>query len=218
MPKRKEQRFTDTHRPIRKSDYSADRECFMDENGNYTYCQWVRKDNGNWELQPVCTAVIGEGGVTSDITIFLDDLDCEEDRSNDRMNHLRDRVADRQLASYSTDQLDESGDRKQDPWDRISYETPHKDVFDEAFPEEKTQDPLMQKLLELMDELTEDQRNLIYAHLGENKYFEQIAQEESIRKGHPVSRQAISNRWDKILARLCKGFGVEKPRRRKGND
>ncbi len=26
--------------------------------------------------------------------------------------------------------MDESGDRKQDPWDRISYETPQRDVFD----------------------------------------------------------------------------------------
>jgi len=52
----------------------------------------------------------------------------------------------------------------------------------------------MEKLLELMAGLTEDQRNLIYDHLGQGKYFEEIAAEESIRKGKHVGRTAISNR------------------------
>ena len=75
----------------------------------------------------------------------------------------------------------------------------------------------MEKLLELMAGLTEEQRDLIYDHLGARKQFTQIAAEESERKGKPVSRQAISNRWDRILAKLCRGFGVPKPVRRNDN-
>ena len=44
-----------------------------------------------------------------------------------------------------------------------------------------------------------------------------LAAEESERKGKKVSRQAISNRWDRILAKLCKGFNVPKPVRRNNN-
>lgn len=214
MPKKKEQRFTKDNRPIRKSEYDPERECFMDDEGNYTYYQWKQQPNGQWLLVSVCTARIGEDGVTSDLTIVLDDMDCDVDRQNNRERKHRDHVFDQQVEDYEEDP-DGEDDLKAGPWDRAAYLAQQgKDILDEIYPEKPPQDPRMARLLELMDSLTEDQRNLIYAHLGEGKYFEQIAAEESARKGRPITRQAISNRWDKILARLCKGFGVEKPRRR----
>lgn len=35
------------------------------------------------------------------------------------------------------------------------------------------------------------------------------------RTGKTVTQQAISNRWNKIIAKGCKHFGVEKSRKRK---
>ena len=217
MPKKKEQKYKDNH-PVRKSEFDPERESFMDGQGNYTYNAWVQQPNGLWELKPICTAVIGEEGVTAEITIALDDADCEDDRRNNQIRKHRDKVFDGQCAAYDADPADENGDKRVDPWDKASYQAAQgTDILDQIFPEEKPADARMEKLLELMAGLTEEQRNLIYDHLGARKQFTQIAAEESERKGKKVTRQAISNRWDRILAKLCKGFGVPKPVRRNDN-
>lgn len=208
MPKRKEQRFTDGH-PIRKSEFAPDRECYMDEKGNYVYRHWVQLPDGKWELQTLCTARIGEDGVSSDITIVLDDMDCDEDRQNNLIRKHRDGAFEKRRAAYEADQSDEGGDRRRDPWENVSYQAQQcTDMFDAIFPEGRPVDPRMTRLLELMAGLTQDQRDLIYDHLGQGKYFEEIAAEQN------VGRTAISNRWDRIIAKLCKGFGIEKPVRR----
>ena len=187
-------------------------------NGYYTYSAWVQQPNGLWELKPICTAMIGEEGVTAEITIALDDADCDDDRRNNQIRKHRDKVFEDQCATYDADHSDENGDKRVDPWDKASYQAAQgTDILDQIFPEDKPTDARMEKLLELMSRLTEDQRDLLYDHLGARKQFTQIAAEESERKGKRVSRQAISNRWDRILAKLCKGFGVPKPARRNDN-
>ena len=70
-------------------------------------------------------------------------------------------------------------------------------------------------ILEFMEGLTEAQRDLVYDHLGAWKYLEDVRREEEARTGKTVTQQAISNRWNKIIAKGCKHFGVEKSRKRK---
>ena len=215
MPKKKEQKYKN-NRPIRKSEYDPERECYMDGQGNYVYNQWVQQPNGQWELKPTCIVNIGENDVTADITIYLDDMDCDDDRANNMIRKTRDKIFSEQCAAYDADPTDENGNRRVDPWDKASYQAAQgTDILDQIFPNIKPADPQMKKLLELMDGLSEEQLDLIYAHLGERKQFTQIAAEESERKGKTVSRQAISNRWDRIITKLCKGLGVPKPVRRK---
>lgn len=50
---------------------------------------------------------------------------------------------------------------------------------------------------------------------GAWKYLEDVRREEEARTGKTVTQQAISNRWNKIIAKGCKHFGVEKSRKRK---
>ncbi len=218
MPKRKEQKFNADNRPVRKSEFDPKRECYMDGDGNYTYNTWVQQPNGLWELKPVYTAKIGEKDVTSEITIVLDDMDCADDCANNQIRKHRDKVFDEQCVAYDADFSDENGDKRIDPWDKASYQAAQgTDILDQIFPVDKPSDARMERLLELMTGLTEEQRDLIYDYLGARKQFTQIAAEESERKGKPVSRQAISNRWDRIFAKLCKGFGFPKPVRRNDN-
>lgn len=66
--------------------------------------------------------------------------------------------------------------------------------------------------------LTEDQWNLFYEHLGLNKGFTEIAAEESRRLNKTITRQAIQNRWNKLIAKLCKAFGVPVPKRTKSDE
>ena len=216
MPKRKIQEFDSKGRPVRKSEFSEDREAYMNKEGGYTYCQWVLDGKGNWVLKPTCTVNIGEDGVTSDVTIILDDLDCEEDRQNNRNRKIRDKVFEEKCAAYEANPIDEKGNKKADPWEKAIYRaTQGTSILDEIYPDDSPADARMEKMREFMAELTEDQRNLIYDHLGQGKYFEEIAEEETARKGTHVSRQAISNRWDRIFTKLCKWFDVPKPVRRK---
>ena len=218
MPKRKEQKFNENNRPVRKSEFDPEREAYMDKDGNYVYNTWVQQPNGLWELKPVCTAKIGEDDVSAEITIVLDDMDCGEDRANNQIRKHRDKVFEEQCAAYDEDPADESGDKRIDPWDKASYQAAQgANILDQIFPEDKPADARMEKLLELMAGLTAEQLDLIYDHLGARKQFTQIAAEESERKGKKVTRQAISNRWDRILAKLCRGFGVPKPVRRNDN-
>lgn len=165
MPKRKEQKYKDNH-PVRKSEYSEDRECFMDGQGNYSYNAWVQQPNGLWELKPICTAMIGEDGVTAEITIALDDADCEDDRRNNQIRKHQDKVFELKRAAYETNPADENGDMRVDPWDKVSYQASQgTDILDQVFPEEKPVDARMEKLLELLAGLTEEQRNLVYDHV-----------------------------------------------------
>ena len=218
MPKRKEQKYKD-NRPVRKSEFDPEREAYMNKDGGYTYCQWVQQPNGLWELKPTCTVNIGEDEVTSEITIVLDDMDCEDDRANNMIRKTRDKRFEEQLAAYDADPADENGDKRIDPWDKASYQASQgTDILDQVFPEEKPVDARMEKLLELLAGLTEEQRNLVYDHLGARKQFTQIAAEEAKRNCKKVTRQAISNRWDRILTKLCKGFDVPKPVRRKDKE
>lgn len=76
-------------------------------------------------------------------------------------------------------------------------------------------DEKVQKILEFMDGLTEAQRDLVYDHLGAWKYLEDVRREEEAGTGKAVTQQTISNRWNKIIAKGCKHFGVEKPCKRK---
>ena len=218
MPKKKEQKYKD-NRPVRKSEFDPEREAYMSKDGGYTYNQWVQQPNGLWELKPTCTVNIGEDEVSSEITIVLDDMDCEDDRANNMIRKTRDKKFEEQRAAYDADPADENGDKRIDPWDKASYQAAQgTDILDQIFPEDKPADARMEKLLELMAGLTEAQRDLIYDHMGARKQFTQIAAEESERKGKKVTRQAISNRWDRILTKLCKGFGVSKPVRRKDKE
>ena len=220
MPKYKEQRFSENGTPIRKSEYSEDRECYMDKDGNYVYNTWVKQPNGKYRLEPVCIAKIGEEGVTAEYTILLDDIDCEDDRKNESIRKNRDGAYEAAVADYENDCLDDDGGKKIHPLDKATFKTNQcRDLADLLYGDKPAEDPRILQLRVFMDKLlTEDQWNLFYEHLGLNKGFTEIAAEESLRLDKKVTRQAVQNRWNKIIAKLCKAFGVPVPKRTKSEE
>lgn len=48
--------------------------------------------------------------------------------------------------------------------------------------------------------------------LGERKFLEEIRREEETATGKKITKQAMHNRWNKIIAKAYKYFGVEKPK------
>jgi hypothetical protein len=61
-------------------------------------------------------------------------------------------------------------------------------------------------------ELTEEQQNLFFAHYGEGKYLEDVRREEEAATGKKVTKQAVHGRWDRIVVKTCRHFGLEKPK------
>lgn len=199
----------------RTSAFRKDRKNYLTQDG-YTYCRWDE------ELKKEVPVHIGLGEEYTDpdgtvrtidreILIMVDSIDHAEDVEQDEYEHHTDKVFTDKVARY--ERSAKSGEDVANPWDEIPAED--SDPFTLLFPEDAPMDEKVQKILEFMEGLTEAQRNLVYDHLGAWKYLEDVRREEEARTRKTVTQQAISNRWNKIIAKGCKHFGVEKPRKRK---
>lgn len=199
----------------RTSAYREDHKNYLTDNG-YTYYRW------NEELKkevPVHISLGEEytnpdgttGTIDREILILLDSIDHDEDVKQDEYERHSDKVFSDRLARY--ERSGKSSEDAANPWDEI--EDIKSDPFTLLFPEGAPMDEKVQKILEFMNGLTEAQRDLVYDHLGAWKYLEDVRREEEARTGKKITQQAISNRWNKIIAKGCKHFGVEKPRKRR---
>ena len=149
--------------------------------------------------------------IDREILIMVDSIDHDEDVEQDEYERHTDKVFSDRLARY--ERSGKSGEDVVNPWDEI--EDIKSDPFTLLFPEDAPMDEKVAAILEFMEGLTEAQRDLVYDHLGAWKYLEDVRREEEARTGKTVTQQAISNRWNKIIAKGCKHFGVEKSRKRK---
>ena len=209
MPKKIERRYDENGNPIRMSEFARDRECYMTTSGGYTYRQWQKDGKGDWQLITVCTVPISEDGASAEVTIALDDADCAVDRQENRIRKERDGSFELRRADYES--TNEDSDQKTDPWDKVAYDQWRREQ-DEP---EDSDDDRMPRLLELLDTLTDEQRELIRLHLNMNMQFEAIARLISEQSGKRISRQAVSKRWYKILSILRRGFGISEDSEKK---
>ena len=183
----------------RKSHYNESRDSYLDKSGNYVYTRWVKRDNGKWEREVVATVPFTEE--TRDIIIFLD--------ADDHGCDLQDRYAE-ENADYGfrnkcekkrkQNTSDEDVDFDIDPVEAI----PDPAALLPALSDTKSipEDPMIQKISEFIrTHLTDEQQNLLFAH-----------REEEVATGKKVSKQAVHNRWNRILTRLCNHLGVDKPK------
>lgn len=205
----------DTAALTRTSAFREDRRNYLTEDG-YTYWRWDE------DLKKEVPVHIGLGEeytapdgtvrtIDREILIMVDSIDHDEDVEQDEYERHTDKVCSDRLARY--ERSGKSGEDVVNPWDEI--EDTKSDPFTRLFPEDAPMDEKVAAILEFMEGLTEAQRDLVYDHLGAWKYLEDVRREEEARTGKAVTQQAISNRWNKIIAKGCKHFGVEKPRKRK---
>lgn len=199
----------------RTSAFREDRKNYLTESG-YTYYRWDE------DLKKEVPVHIGLGEEYTDpdgtvrtidreILILLDSIDHAEDLEQDEYERHMDRVFADKVARY--ERSSKSGEDVANPWDGI--EDTKADPFSLLFPEDAPMDEKVAAILKFMENLTEAQRDLVYDHLGAWKYLEDVRREEEARTGKKITQQAISNRWNKIIAKGCKHFGVDKPRERK---
>ena len=199
----------------RTSHYREDRKNYLTEDG-YTYWRWDE------DLQKEIPVHIGLGEeyidpdgtvrtINREILILVDSIDHDEDVREETEERNRDVVFADQ--AKRAERAGATGEKVADPHDKLA--APNSDPFTLLFEDDASVDEKVQKVLEFMEKLTDAQRDLIYDHLGAWKYLEDIRREEEARTGKAITQQAMSNRWNKIITRGCKYFGVEKPRKRK---
>ena len=199
----------------RTSAYREDRKNYLTDNG-YTYYRW---DEDLKKEVPVNIALGDEfqnadgttGTIDREILILLDSIDHDEDVKQDEYERHSDKVFSDRLSRY--ERSGKSGEDTANPWYEV--EDTKSDPFTLLFSEDAPIDEKVKEILAFMEGLTEAQRDLIYDHLGAWKYLEEVRREEEARTGKKITQQAISNRWNKIIAKGCKHFGVEKPRKRR---
>lgn len=187
-------------KPERTSKYDENRGCYMDADGNYVYTKW-EKVGQKWIEKPLCTIPLGENGENLEWVIMLDRDDHEVD--------LQGRYQEENADYGFRNQVDntKAGDddmEDTDAWAAIA--DPKADIMSILFPEEEETGPQVEKLLKLMEQLTESQINLIYDHFGAMKQLKEICDEENAANGTSKSPQSVGNRKKKIIERLKKLF------------
>lgn len=194
----------------RKSQFNQNRDSYLDESGNYIYTRQVKRANGKWEREIVATVPFTDE--TRDIIIFLDandhGIDLQERYDEENADYSFRNKQTKQSKQHSID-VDEEFDS--DPIEAIPDPT---DMLSEMLNSVPAKDdPVVEKLTEFIhSQLSEEQQNLFYAHCGQRMFLEDIRREEEALTGKKVSKQAVHKRWNRILSKICKQLGVEKPK------
>lgn len=189
----------------RKSHFNPNRRSFVTEDGKLAYIVWdeeAKRDITHYYE-------IGSDGITEELVIMLDKDDHDWDLSERYQEENADHI-------FRKDQCRHNYDAEEFPADPIeNIVDKQADILSILFPEDEVTDDAVEKAVTFISTLTEDQQNLVYAHLGAMKQLEEIRREEIEATGKTVTQQAVSNRWKKIIVRACKYFDTPVPRKRK---
>lgn len=187
----------DFEKPVRTSKYDENRGSYMDASGDYVYTTWERRGN-KWVEVPVCIVPLGNSGENAEWVIWLD----RDDHVVDLQNRYQKENVDYDFINQIVNQSigNDNNMEKTDVWASIA--DPKANILTTIFPEEEVINPQIEKLFALMQYLTEDQINFIYAHFGAMKSLKEICNEENVANGTNKSPQSVGNRKKKIIERL----------------
>lgn len=188
-------------KPERTSKYDENRGSYMDAEGNYVYTTW-EKVGKKWVEVPVCTIPLGENGENLEWVIMLDRDDHDVDLQDRYKEENEDYGFRNQVDNTKAGDDDDMEDT--DTWAKLA--DPNADIEKLHFSEKEPENPQVTKLLQLMEQLTESQINLIYDHFGARKQLTKICDEENDANGTNKSPQSVGNRKKKIIERLKKLF------------
>lgn len=190
----------------RTSSYSSNRCNHLTDDGRYVYWHW--DDELKKEVPIYLTP--GKDGVTQEIILALDSWDHDEDLGERYEEEHADYSFQNHKTVYNTD--GEAYELAADTTDLL--EAVGGDPFSILFPDEEIANTRIEQISAFLQKLTPAQLDLYYSYFGEMKRLTEILQEENVANGTDKSLQSVLNRVDKIIARACKEFGVEKPQRK----
>lgn len=163
-----------------KSRYDVNRPCYRKDKTHYVYQEWVETGkNQGFYHEHVFT--VGEDGVTLELLDYLQATDNGEvqDQEDDERNIEK-------LAANLPDYA-------KSPEEELCADEKEQSLESKEFAEK------------VKPHLSEDQMNLIYDRYGMNKDLKKIAAESSVKKGGtPITHQAVSNKLNRIIAKVKK--------------
>lgn len=189
----------------RKSKYNADRRSFVTEDGKLAYIVWDEKSKRDITHY----YEIGSDGITEELVIMIDENDHDWDLSE---RYKKDNTD----YKFQNEQQQHYGDGENSCSNLLeNIIDTNADISSILFPDKEVTDEAVKKAAEFISTLNEDQQRLVYDHLGSMLQLAEIRRETISKTEKPVSQQAFSNRWKKIIIRACKFFDVPVPRKRK---
>lgn len=172
----------------RTSKYSGNRRNYLDRDGSYIYWAWSEEHKKEIPIR----LTPGENGITKDWVIFLDGIDHDED------------LGDRYEAEHRSDQYENCEAVKRDSegelhrQDAAELAAPYSDPQEILYGDPIPENPDIEKVRSVIEELTPAQIDLIFTIYGDVKQAVDIAREDG------VSKAAITNRMAKIQKRVAK--------------
>ena len=173
----------------RKSKYNKERTSYLDKSFNYVY-EYT-------EYRPDGTRV-----EKKEIIPYSEDL-CEVFKVLDESDHDMDLAQRYEDEHRAKDIINDNGD--EDYISPLELIVASLDVESNLLDENESLRKLIVEVAYWMESLPEKQKELIYDHLILGKTFDEIRLEET-EKGVVVTKQAIFNRWKKILSKGKKKF------------
>lgn len=189
----------------RKSRFNQNRSHYLTADCKY-YIYW-HEDTKTGEMKPERFEVGKD--ISVEVTIELDELDHDMDLNDRYENELTDPLFESKVNSY---EHNPDGEEKVNPWDTIADEgnTPEDIIFAEP-------EPVNQQVAEvhriIEEECTENQKDLFYSYYGMNIQLEELRKEETEQTGKAVTKQAFTNRKNKIIDKVAKALGTERAKR-----
>jgi len=187
--------------------FNANRTTYLANDGVTYYGKVIDQKTGEEKTLQICR--IGENGVTeADIDLLLE-MDEIEDNNEFNNRRLIDFSFEKAKDFYS-----ENPDAfEEDPLNMLIAREPS--IHEQAFPDDKPSNQFEADLHRVVTEMLEPQQQKLFdQHITHGLSFKEIQTIEKAETGKLVSTSGISKRWDKAFSKICKGLGVEKPRRR----
>jgi len=159
--------------------------------------KWTPKSTTTYTYYPAdgkpVTISLDDEGVTEELIIFL--------HSQDNDTHLQDRYQEENTDYaflHKAARYDLDPEHEENPFDLIEDESSN--IWKVLFSEEAEFSDRLQRLHEILPQLTDAQRDLIYRLYGERKTPTEIAREDGVSKAAIYERQKkLMNRIKKLL-------------------
>lgn len=135
------------------------------------------------------------------INRIRDEEDSIEELHADYDRHHRDKLVERIRCAIQRGQAED----KTDPLDKVA--DPKADIFSILFPQKEQDTEMVKDVKQVIKELPESQRELFEKRYVMRMTFDEIADEEFLITRKRVTKQAVSQRHQRMLAQVKKRLG-----------
>ena len=144
-------------------------------------------------------------GMSQEMAVAINSIRAEYDHIEalwvDYDRHHRDKLVEEIRCAIQRGQAED----KTDPLDKVA--DPRADIFSILYPQIEQDSKMVKAVKQVIKELPERQRMLFEKRYGMRMMFDEIADEESLTTKKRATKQAVSQRNQRMLAQVKKRLG-----------